>query len=202
MSERKERGERRFTERRRRLVQAGAGAGALATSGAALPFIASLAPSERAKALGAPVEVDLSVLEPGRLLALEWQGKPIWILRRTEDMLTRLAGVREALADPDSRVPQQPEAARNATRSLHGDVLVTVALCTHLGCVPTYRPEPGSVQPDWPGGFYCPCHGSKFDLAGRVYKGSPAPTNLVVPPHAYAGEHRIVVGVPSARSSG
>lgn len=186
--------------RRRRLIQAGAGAGALGVSGVALPFIASLAPTERAKALGAPVEVDLSALEPGRLLTLEWQGKPVWILRRSDDMLARLAALRDVLADPDSRMPQQPEAARNPTRSIHENVLVTVALCTHLGCVPTFRPEPGSLQPDWPGGFYCPCHGSKFDLAGRVYKGSPAPTNLVVPPHAYASEHRMVVGAPSARS--
>lgn len=188
----------RLGNRRRRLVQAAAGAGALAGSGAALPFIASLAPSERAKALGAPIELDLSVLEPGRLLTLEWQGKPVWVLRRTPDMLARLAALREALADPDSKVPQQPRDARNPGRSVHEEVLVTVALCTHLGCVPTYRPEPGSVQPDWPGGFYCPCHGSKFDLAGRVFKGSPAPTNLVVPPHSYASEHHLVVGV-SAR---
>lgn len=177
---------------RRRLTQATAAAGGLAIAGASAPFLASLAPSERARAQGAPVEQNLARLVPGELSTVEWRGKPVWLLRRTDEMLKRLEGLRAELSDPDSEVPQQPSYASNPTRSRRPDIFVAVGLCTHLGCVPSYRPEPGSLQPDWPGGFYCPCHGSKFDLAGRVYRGSPAPTNLEVPPHALVADTLVV----------
>jgi ubiquinol-cytochrome c reductase iron-sulfur subunit len=180
---------------RRRLTQATAAAGGLAIAGAAAPFLASLAPSERARAQGAPVEADASSLAPGELATIEWRGKPVWVLRRSEDVLKRLASMAYELTDPGSKVSaQQPEYARNPTRSRQPELFVAVGLCTHLGCVPAYLPEPGSLQPGWPGGFYCPCHGSKFDLAGRVYRGSPAPTNLVVPPYSFAAGDKIVIG--------
>jgi len=181
--------------RRRTLVRLTAAAGGVAAAGAAVPFIASLAPSERARAAGAPVEADIESLKPAELRTIEWRGQPVWILRRTPDMLQRLASAEPLLIDPGSRVSsQQPDYAKNPTRSIEPEVLVTVALCTHLGCIPSYYPAPDSLQPGWPGGFYCPCHGSKFDLAGRVYRGSPAPTNLVIPPHRYESATRLVVG--------
>ncbi len=181
--------------RRRTLVKLTAAAGGLATAGAAVPFIASLGPSERAKAAGAPVEVGIGDLKPGELSTIEWRGKPVWILRRTPDMLKRLSTAERFLIDPRSEVSsQQPEYAKNPTRSIQPETLVTVALCTHLGCIPSYYPEPDSLQPGWPGGFYCPCHGSKFDLAGRVYRGSPAPTNLVIPPYRFVSDAKVVVG--------
>ena len=183
-------------ERRKLLTDATAAAGGLALAGASLPFLSSLAPSERAKAQGAPVEAEIASLVPGELKTLAWRGKPVWLLRRTPAMLSGLESVRAQLTDPDSQVStQQPEYARNPTRSIRPELLVTVSLCTHLGCVPTYAPEPGAIQGDWPGGFYCPCHGSKFDLAGRVYKGSPAPTNLVIPPRQFSGGSLLVIGL-------
>lgn len=186
---------------RRRLTQATAAVGGLAIAGAAAPFIASLAPSERARAAGAPVEADASRVAPAELGTFEWRGKPVWVVRRTEGMLKRLDSLRAELIDPDSEVTsQQPDYARNPARSRRPDLFVAVGLCTHLGCVPGYHPEPGSLQPGWPGGFYCPCHGSKFDLAGRVYRGSPAPTNLVVPPHSFTGGDRILIGRDETRS--
>jgi ubiquinol-cytochrome c reductase iron-sulfur subunit len=185
---------------RRRLAQAGCAAGAVALAGSAVPFVWSLAPSERARAAGAPVEADLSRLAPGELATVEWRGRPVWLLRRSPDMLKRLEAARAALADPDSAVlSQQPEYARNPVRSIRPEYLVVVSLCTHLGCVPSFVPEAGSLQADWPGGFYCPCHGSKFDLAGRVFKGSPAPTNLVVPPHRFLSEQRVLIGAEEQR---
>ncbi|MGE0874863.1 MAG: ubiquinol-cytochrome c reductase iron-sulfur subunit [Burkholderiales bacterium] len=181
--------------RRKLLVRLTAAVGGAATAGATVPFVASFAPSERAKAAGAPVEVSLGKLEPGRLGTIEWRGKPVWILRRTPDMLERLAASERSLIDPRSEVAsQQPQYAKNPTRSIQPETLVTVALCTHLGCIPSYYPEPDSLQSGWPGGFYCPCHGSKFDLAGRVYRGSPAPTNLVIPPHHFVSAGTLVVG--------
>ena len=186
---------------RRRLTQATAAAGSLAIAGAAIPFARSLAPSERARALGAPVEADVSCIAPAELATLEWRGKPVWVLRRTPDMLERLQTVTGELSDPASQVDsQQPTYARNLTRSRQPELLVAVGLCTHLGCVPSYRPEPDSLQPGWPGGFYCPCHGSKFDLAGRVYRGSPAPTNLVVPPHSFRNDNLVRVGEDATTS--
>jgi len=182
-------------DRRRALQRATAAVGGLTVAAAGYPFLASLAPSERARAQGGPVEAELAPIAPGELATVEWRGKPVWILRRTPRMLDRLASLRDELADPDSEVAaQQPAYARNAARSIRPEVFVSVALCTHLGCVPSYRPEPESLQRGWPGGFYCPCHGSKFDLAGRVFKGSPAPTNLVVPPHRFAEPQRLWIG--------
>ncbi len=181
--------------RRRTLVRLTAAVGGAAVAGAATPFVASLAPSERAKAAGAPVDVSLGEFKPAELRTVEWRGKPVWILRRTPAMLERLSSAERLLSDARSQVSsQQPEYAKNATRSIQPETLVTVALCTHLGCIPSYYPEPDSLQPGWPGGFYCPCHGSKFDLAGRVYRGSPAPTNLVIPPHRYLSTEKLVVG--------
>lgn len=183
------------SQRRKLLVHGAAAAGGVAIAGASVPFLASLAPSERARSAGAPVEINVGKLQPGELMTAEWRGKPIWVLRRTPEMLARLDSVRPRLTDPDSSVTtQQPAAARNATRSINPEIFVTVSLCTHLGCIPSFYPTPGSVEPEWPGGWYCPCHGSKFDLAGRVFKGSPAPTNLVVPPHAYVADGRLVIG--------
>ena len=184
---------------RRRLTQATAAAGGLAIAGASAPFVVSLAPSERARAQGAPVEADVSRIGLAKLATFEWRGKPVWILRRTPDMLERLEAAAGELSDPTSEVgSQQPKYARNPTRSRRPELFVTVALCTHLGCVPTYRPEPGSLQAGWPGGFYCPCHGSKFDLAGRVFRGSPAPTNLEVPQYSFAGDNTLVIGADEA----
>jgi ubiquinol-cytochrome c reductase iron-sulfur subunit len=188
---------------RRRLTQATAAAGGLAVAGASAPFLASLAPSERARAAGAPVQADASRIGPAELGTFEWRGKPVWVLRRTEDMLKRLEAVRAELSDPESKVgSQQPNYARNPARSRRPELFVAVGLCTHLGCVPTYRPEPDSLQRGWPGGFYCPCHGSKFDLAGRVFSGSPAPTNLEVPPYSFAGENLVVIGEDGESGSG
>jgi ubiquinol-cytochrome c reductase iron-sulfur subunit len=185
----------RASARRRTLVRLTAAAGGVAAAGAAVPFLASLAPSERAKAAGAPVEARIGTLKPAELQTVEWRGRPVWILKRTPEMLKRLPAAEPLLSDPRSAVSsQQPEYARNATRSIEPEVLVTVALCTHLGCIPTYYPAPDSVQPGWLGGFYCPCHGSKFDLAGRVYRGSPAPTNLEIPPHRYLSPEVLLIG--------
>ncbi len=170
------------------------GVGLVAT---AIPFVSSLAPSERARAQGAPVEVDLSTIEPGEIKTVDWRGQPVFVLHRSREMLESLGGHDDLLADPGSRRSVQPLYAANADRSIRPEVAVMVGICTHLGCIPTFRPTPGSASIDaaWPGGFYCPCHGSKFDLAGRVFKNVPAPTNLVVPPHRYAAADRLLIGV-------
>lgn len=161
----------------------------------AVPFIEYWLPSARTKAAGAPVEVDISKLEPGQRLSPEWRGKPIWIVRRDERMLDTLPKLNEQLRDPQSKVAsQQPPYAQNTHRSIKPEHLVLIGICTHLGCSPLFEPEPGAISNDWLGGFFCPCHGSKFDLAGRVYSGVPAPTNMVVPPYRYADEATIVVG--------
>lgn len=170
--------------------------GAAATAAVAVPFVSSFAPSERAKAQGASVEVDISDLAPGAMTTVEWRGKPVWILRRTPEMLAALDGMQD-LADPASDKDQQPEYARNTVRSIKPEVLVTVGICTHLGCSPVTLPQ-GSANPsvpaDWQGGFFCPCHGSTFDFAGRVFKNKPAPTNLEVPPHKYLTATRLLIG--------
>lgn len=185
--------------RRRRLLIITTGLGVVGTAFAATPFVKSMMPSARAKAAGAPVEIDISKLEPGQILTIEWRGRPVWILRRTPEMLESLKQVVPLLADPDSKVEdQQPKYAKNPTRSIKPETLVLVGICTHLGCSPDKRLEAGAesgLGSDWPGGFFCPCHGSKFDLAGRVFKNVPAPTNLVVPPHSYVADTRINVGV-------
>lgn len=170
------------------------GAGLVAT---AVPFVASMAPSERARALGAPVEVEIQGLRPGELRTVEWRGQPVFVLRRSTEMLESLRRHDDLLADPGSRRSDQPAYAVNAERSIKPEVSVMVAVCTHLGCIPTFRPTPGAadIGESWPGGFYCPCHGSKFDFAGRVFKNVPAPTNLVVPPYHFASETTLLIGL-------
>ena len=172
-----------------------AGAGAAAT---AVPFVASFKPSARAQALGAPVERDVSKLEPGGMVKVEWRGKAIYIVRRTPEMLDELRAIDSLLADPNSeKTEQQPEYATNWHRSIKEEFLVIEGVCTHLGCAPTARFElgPADLGADWPGGFFCPCHGSKFDLSGRVFKSVPAPSNLKVPPHRYVNDTMILIGV-------
>jgi ubiquinol-cytochrome c reductase iron-sulfur subunit len=186
------------TSKRRFLIGATSAVGAVGVAGLAVPFIASMNPSARARAAGAPVEVDISKLQPGERITVEWQGKPIWILRRSEKNLKDLEGMADRLADPNSEVPQQPEYAKNLYRSVeaHKEIAVLIGICTHLGCSPTFRPDlaPADLGPEWKGGFFCPCHGSKFDLAGRVFAGVPAPTNLVIPPYKYLSDSVILVG--------
>lgn len=183
---------------RRRLLTAATtvvgGAGVVAV---AWPFVASMQPSARAQAAGAPVEVDIGMIEPGQLIRVEWRGKPVWIVRRTRDMLESLNDVKDKLRDPDSEVTSQtPVFVKNEFRSVKPEYLVLVGICTHLGCSPTYRPElaPADLGADWQGGFFCPCHGSRFDISGRVYKNVPAPTNLEVPPHRYLSDTRLLIG--------
>lgn len=184
-------------ERRKFLVAATAAVGTAGTVAVAWPFIASMLPSARAKAAGAPVEVDISKIEPGANLTVEWRGKPVWLIHRSKEMLDVLGKHDDQLADAQSEVPQQPDYCKNATRSIKPEMLVAVGICTHLGCSPTYRKEIGAADlgADWPGGFFCPCHGSRFDLAARVFKGAPAPTNLIIPPHKYVGDATILIGV-------
>ena len=178
------------TSRRRFLTAAATVVGAVGTVAVLVPFVKSMQPSACAQAAGAPVEVDISKLEPGQKINVEWRGKPVWVVRRTPEMLANLKALDDQVADPASEAPQQPDYAKNENRSIKPEVLVLIGICTHLGCSPTYRPEvaPEDLGADWKGGFFCPCHGSKFDLAGRVYRGLPAPTNLIVPPHRYVGE--------------
>ncbi|MDD5330727.1 MAG: ubiquinol-cytochrome c reductase iron-sulfur subunit [Sulfuricella sp.] len=184
--------------KRRFLIAATTAVGGVATVGVAVPFLASMMPSQRAKAAGAPVEVDIGKVEPGMILSVEWRGKPVWIVNRTKEMLDLLGKHDDQLADPKSEVEQQPAYCKNATRSIKPNMLVAVGICTHLGCSPTFRKDVGGdLGADWPGGFFCPCHGSRFDLAARVYKGVPAPTNLVIPPHKYLSDSRILVGEDS-----
>jgi ubiquinol-cytochrome c reductase iron-sulfur subunit len=184
------------TSRRRVLIAATSAVGAVGVGFALVPFIASMNPSARARAAGAPVEADISKLEAGGLLRVKWRGKPIWVVNRTPEMLAALPTLDGELADPNSEVPQQPEYCKNPTRSIKPEFLVAIGICTHLGCSPTYRPDvaPEDLGPAWKGGFFCPCHGSRFDLAARVYKGVPAPTNLVIPPHTYLSDTTILVG--------
>lgn len=183
--------------KRRFLVAMSSVVGGAAAAGAAIPFVASLMPSARALAAGAPVEVDISKIEPGMLLTVEWRGKPVWIVNRTPEMLDMLSKHDDKLTDPASDLPsQQPEYCKNPTRSIKPELLVAVGICTHLGCSPTFRKDvaPADLGADWPGGFFCPCHGSRFDLAARVFNGSPAPTNLVIPPHKYLSDTKLLVG--------
>lgn len=183
--------------RRRFLTLTTTAVGAVGVGLAAVPFIQAWQPSARARAAGAPVEVNLDKIEPGQLLRVIWRGKPVWVLYRTERMLEALPTLNERLADPFSKVKsQQPPYAANLYRSIKPKFLVVIGICTHLGCSPEYVPEPGPkpfIQ-HWKGGFHCPCHGSMYDLAGRVYEGVPAPLNLVVPPYHYPGPGRLVVG--------
>jgi ubiquinol-cytochrome c reductase iron-sulfur subunit len=183
--------------KRRQLLVASSVAGAAAGLGIAIPLVSSMMPSERALAAGAPVEVDISKLAPGEIMTVEWRGKPVWIIRRTEEMLASLKLAEPHLVDPESKIAQQPDYATNEFRSIKPEYMVAIGICTHLGCSPTEKFKHGEaqgMQADWPGGFLCPCHGSQFDLAGRVYKSMPAPTNLEVPPHQYLAETRLVIG--------
>lgn len=184
-------------KRRRFLIVASGVVGGVGVAFAAVPFIRSLEPSARAKAAGAPIEVDISKVEPGQLITVEWRGKVCWVLNRTQPMLASLPKLDAKLADPNSTVPNQPAYCKNEHRSIKDNFWIAIGICTHLGCSPTFRPEiaPADLGPDWLGGFFCPCHQSKFDLAGRVFKGVPAPTNLVIPPHKYASDTKVVIGV-------
>ncbi|MGD2137534.1 MAG: ubiquinol-cytochrome c reductase iron-sulfur subunit [Gammaproteobacteria bacterium] len=189
-------GDKADNGRRRFLTAATTVVGAVGTGFALVPFISSMQPSAKARAAGAPVRADISKLELGQMIRVKWRGKPVWIVRRTPKMLDTLPELDDELRDPDSDASLQPEYAKNEERSIKPEILVLIGICTHLGCSPTYRPDvaPADLGPDWKGGFFCPCHGSRFDLAGRVYKGVPAPTNLTVPPHRYLSDDEILIG--------
>ncbi len=185
------------TGKRRFLTAAASVVGGAGAAAVAVPFVSSMLPSAKAEAAGAPVEVDISKLESGQLLTVEWRGKPVWIFRRSPEALTNLESLNDTLRDPASQVAtQQPEYCQNDTRAIRDELMVLVGICTHLGCSPTYRPElaPADLGEDWKGGFFCPCHGSRFDLAGRVFQGVPAPKNLQVPPYHFQGDNLVVVG--------
>lgn len=183
---------------KRRQILAGATGvvGAVGAAFVAVPFVGSWQPSEKAKAAGAPVDVDIAALQPGQMVTVNWRGKPVWVVRRTPDMLERLTELDSVVRDPMSDSSDQPDYAKNATRAIKPEFLVVVGICTHLGCSPLYRPAVNSpdMAANWRGGFFCPCHGSSFDLAGRVFRSVPAPTNLEIPPHTYLTETRIRVG--------
>ncbi len=184
--------------RRRFLVGATSVVGAVGAVGVATPFVASWNPSAKARAAGAPARADISKLEPGQQMTVEWRGKPVWIIRRTPEMLESLETIESRLADPNSDVvSQQPSYAKNRERSIKPEFAIVIGICTHLGCSPTYRPEVAAADlgADWLGGFFCPCHGSRFDLSGRVHRSQPAPTNLEVPPHSYIDDYSIIIGV-------
>jgi len=179
------------------LIAATSVVGGVVGASVAVPFIVSMQPSARARAAGAPVEVDIGKIEPGAMLTVEWRGKPVWILNRTKPMLETLSGDQNRLADPNSESSVQPANCRNETRSLKPEYLVAVGICTHLGCSPSPMFTPGDASglgANWPGGFLCPCHGSRFDLAARVFAGQPAPTNLEIPPYYFMSETRVLIG--------
>lgn len=184
-------------DKRQFLIAAAMTTGAIGASAVAVPFVGSMLPSERAKAAGAPVEVDISKIQPGTVTTAEWRGKPVWIISRTEEQTAELAKHNDQLSDPMCEVTsQQPAYCKNASRAIKPNVGVVVGICTHLGCSPSAKLEKGGdMGESWSGGFFCPCHGSKFDLAGRVFKGSPAPINLVVPPHQYLDDNTLLIGV-------
>ncbi|NCA88425.1 MAG: ubiquinol-cytochrome c reductase iron-sulfur subunit [Gammaproteobacteria bacterium] len=182
--------------RRRVLIAATSVVGAVGAGFVAVPFLSYWEPSAKAKAAGAPVEADVSQLEPGALLRVKWRGKPVWVVNRTEAMLAALPGLDPQLIDPASAASDQPAYTQNPTRSIKPQYFVAIGICTHLGCSPTYRPDiaPDDLGAEWKGGFFCACHGSRFDLAGRVFKGSPAPTNLVIPKHQYVTDAILKIG--------
>jgi ubiquinol-cytochrome c reductase iron-sulfur subunit len=184
------------TSKRQFLTSALTVVGAVGTGYLAVPFLSQMQPSSKAMAAGAPVEVDISKLEAGQLLRVAWRGKPVWILNRPPRMLKIIEGMDAFLEDPSSNESIQPESSKNAVRSIKPEIFIAVGLCTHLGCSPTFRPEvaPPDLGDDWEGGFFCPCHGSKFDLAGRVYRSVPAPTNLEIPPYRYITDTQIIIG--------
>ena len=182
--------------RRRFLTAATTVVGAVGAAFVAVPFVTSMLPSDKAKAAGAPVEADISKLEPGQMIRVQWRGRPVWVVSRTRAMVDALPDLNDRLRDPESNESEQPAYTRNIQRSIKPEYLVLIGICTHLGCAPTFRPEvaPADLGSDWKGGFFCPCHGSTFDLAGRVYRGVPAPSNLVVPPHRYVSNTVILIG--------
>ena len=192
--------------RRQLLTAATTLTGAVGAAFAAVPFLASWKPSARAKALGAPVEIDISKLEPGGMLKIEWRGKPVLVVRRTPEMIKRIGGHDAVLADPESENSKQPDYTKNAARAIKPEYLVLLGVCTHLGCLPQNRFAPGAsadgvLTADWQGGFFCPCHGSKFDLSGRVFAGVPAPTNLEIPPYGFTDDAHIVIGVDPGQNA-
>jgi ubiquinol-cytochrome c reductase iron-sulfur subunit len=188
------------TSRRKFLTTATAATGAVGAAFALVPFVSSWQPSERARALGAPAELDLTRIEPGQMTILTWRKQQIYVVHRTPEMVQKLSQHESELKDPASENSVQPEYAKNEVRSLKPEYLVLVGVCTHLGCLPKQRFEPGvELGPDWPGGFFCPCHGSKFDMAGRVFEGSPASVNLVVPPYTIEG-NKLIVGVDATET--
>ena len=182
--------------RRRFLTAAATVVGGAGTVAAAVPFIAAMTPSAKTKAIGAPVEVDIGNLQPGERMIAKWQGKPIWILRRTKEMLEDIASLDDEVRDPVSEASAQPDYAKNEYRSRKDEFLVVIGICTHLGCSPTFvlKDADNSPTESWKGGFFCPCHGSRFDLAGRVFKGVPAPTNLVIPPYKFLASNLLLIG--------
>jgi ubiquinol-cytochrome c reductase iron-sulfur subunit len=185
--------------RRRVLTVATSVVGAIGAGFVAVPFLSAMEPSARTRAAGAPVEIDISKLDLGQLIRVGWRGKPVWVLRRSQESLDDLERLEDSLSDPESEESTQPAAAANPVRSIKPEIFVAIGICTHLGCSPTFRPEiaPADLGADWKGGFFCPCHGSRFDLAGRVYKNVPAPTNLEIPPYRYLSDTRIIVGEES-----
>ncbi len=188
--------------RRRFLVAATSVVGAAGAVGAAVPFVGSWFPSAKAKAAGAAVKVNVSKVEPGQQMIAEWRGQPVFIVRRTDEILGNLTKIHDRISDPESKASVQPTYVDPTVRSIRPEILVLVGICTHLGCSPSFRPEvaPADLGPDWVGGYFCPCHGSRYDLAGRVYKSQPAPLNLPVPPHSYESQDVIVIGVDQEKA--
>ena len=185
------------TGRRRFLVVATSVVGAAGAAGAAIPFLGSWAPSAKAKAAGAPVRVNINKIQPGQQIVAEWRGQPVFVLHRTPEIMAALPTIDAQMADPKSQESEQPDYVDAAARSIKPEILIVLGVCTHLGCSPTFRPEvaPADLGPEWVGGYFCACHGSRYDLAGRVYKGQPAPLNLPVPPHSYETDSVILIGV-------
>ncbi|KOR31546.1 hypothetical protein TI04_00270 [Achromatium sp. WMS2] len=183
-------------KKRRTLTAATAVMGAIGSAYVAVPFLSSWLPSAKAKAAGAPVEADFSKLEEGQLMRVKWRGKPVWLVRRTDAMVATLEPLNDQLRDPDSDQSEQPSYCKNTARAIKPEVFVALGVCTHLGCSPSFRPEiaPADLGANWKGGFFCPCHGSRFDLAGRVFKGVPAPLNLVIPPHKFLSDTVVLIG--------
>jgi len=184
--------------RRRILTGAATAVGGVGVAYMAVPFVMSMDPSLKAQAAGAPIDVDVSKLKVGQLMTVEWRGKPIWILRRNQEILDRMKELNDMLRDPESNeLSQQPHYAKNSYRAIKPEIMVMEGICTHLGCAPTYRPEiaPADLGAKWKGGFFCPCHGSRYDLSGRVFAGVPAPSNLKVPPYRFVTDSRIMIGV-------
>ena len=189
-------------DKRRFLTKTATVVGAVGAGFLAVPFVSSMRPSAKAEAMGAPVEVDIEKLEPGQRVVVLWRGKPVWVVRRTPETLAGLVELDGVLLDPESNQSEQPTSSKNEARAIKPEIFVAVGVCTHLGCSPVYRPDiaPADLGPDWKGGFFCPCHGSKFDMAGRVYKGVPAPVNLEIPPYYFASDNRIVVGLDGEKA--